>query len=172
MVVVVTGMGKTLHHSPRNAESFQIKRGAFRLVPPDGGLLVFMQIWLSTLANDWYLPGFLISVVAIYSYIFSGNIPFDYRRCYWVSVLKCAILATIKYHHIFRAGHLATTLVALSSFHCSEIVCSLVLPVTHGPPVGPMSQVNQQIPSCYCAATRPCHLKESHEPCLRYFCPR
>ena len=40
MVVVVTGMGETLLCSPRNAESFRIKRRAFRLVPPDGGLLV------------------------------------------------------------------------------------------------------------------------------------
>ena len=37
---MATGMGETLHRSPRNAESFRIKRRAFRLVPPDGGLLV------------------------------------------------------------------------------------------------------------------------------------
>ena len=37
---MATGMGETLHRSSRNAESFQIKRRAFRLVPPDGGLLV------------------------------------------------------------------------------------------------------------------------------------
>ena len=35
-----TGLGETLHRSPRNAESFRIKRRAFRLVTPDGGLLV------------------------------------------------------------------------------------------------------------------------------------
>ena len=39
-VAMPTGMGETLHRSPRNAESFRIKRRAFRLVPPDGGLLV------------------------------------------------------------------------------------------------------------------------------------
>ena len=37
---MATGMGETLHRSPRNAESFRIKRRAFRLVPPDGGLVV------------------------------------------------------------------------------------------------------------------------------------
>ena len=37
---MATGMGETLHRSPRNAESFRIKRRAFRLVLPDGGLLV------------------------------------------------------------------------------------------------------------------------------------
>ena len=41
MVVVATETGETLHRSPRNAESFQIEQRAFRLVPPDGGLLVF-----------------------------------------------------------------------------------------------------------------------------------
>ena len=40
---MATGMGETLHRSPRNAESFRIKRRAFRLVPPDGGLLVSVQ---------------------------------------------------------------------------------------------------------------------------------
>ena len=40
MVVVATGLGKTLHRSPRNAEGFRIKRRVFRLVQPDGGLLV------------------------------------------------------------------------------------------------------------------------------------
>ena len=40
MVVVATWMGETLHLSPLNAESFRIKRRAFRLVSPDGGLLV------------------------------------------------------------------------------------------------------------------------------------
>ena len=40
LVVMATGMDETLHRSPRNAESFRIKRLAFRLVPPDGGLLV------------------------------------------------------------------------------------------------------------------------------------
>jgi len=42
LVVVATGLGETLHRSPRNAESFRIKRRAFRLVPPDGGLLVLL----------------------------------------------------------------------------------------------------------------------------------
>ena len=36
----LAGMGETLHRSPRNAESFLIKRRAFCLVPPHGGLLV------------------------------------------------------------------------------------------------------------------------------------
>ena len=40
LVAIPMGMGKTLHRSPLNAESFRIKRRAFRLVPPDGGLLV------------------------------------------------------------------------------------------------------------------------------------
>ena len=40
---MATGLGETLHRSPRNAESFLIKRQAFRLVPPDGGLLVFRR---------------------------------------------------------------------------------------------------------------------------------
>ena len=34
------GIGEMLQRSPRNAESFRIKRRAFRLFPPDGGLLV------------------------------------------------------------------------------------------------------------------------------------
>ena len=38
---MATGMGETLHRCPRNAESFRIKQRAFRLVPPDGGLVVF-----------------------------------------------------------------------------------------------------------------------------------
>ena len=37
---MATGMGEILHRSPRNAESFRIKRRAFHLVPPDGELLV------------------------------------------------------------------------------------------------------------------------------------
>ena len=41
IMVVATGLGETLHCSSRNAESFLIKRRAFRLVLPDGGLLVF-----------------------------------------------------------------------------------------------------------------------------------
>ena len=45
-VAMPTGMGETLHRSPRNAESFRIKRRAFRLVPPDGGLLV--DTWCRT----------------------------------------------------------------------------------------------------------------------------
>ena len=40
LVAMATGMGDTLHRSPRNAESFRIKQRAFHLVPPDGGLLV------------------------------------------------------------------------------------------------------------------------------------
>ena len=40
LVAMPTGMGEMLHRSPRNAESFRIKRRALRLVPPDGGLLV------------------------------------------------------------------------------------------------------------------------------------
>ena len=40
LVAMPTGMGETLHHSPRNAESFRIKRRAFRLVPPDRGFLL------------------------------------------------------------------------------------------------------------------------------------
>ena len=40
LVPMPTGMGETLHHFPRNAESFRIKWRAFRLFPPDGGLLV------------------------------------------------------------------------------------------------------------------------------------
>ena len=40
---MATGMGETLHRSPRNAESFQIKRRAFHLVPPDGELLVSLS---------------------------------------------------------------------------------------------------------------------------------
>ena len=45
-------MGETLHRSPRNAESFRIKRRAFRLVPPDGGLLVLV-FFLSYPADLW-----------------------------------------------------------------------------------------------------------------------
>ena len=45
MVVVATALGETLHRSPRNAQSFRIKRRAFRLVPPDGGLLVGLFSW-------------------------------------------------------------------------------------------------------------------------------
>ena len=37
---MATGMGERLHRSPRNTESFLMKRRAFRLVSPDGGLLV------------------------------------------------------------------------------------------------------------------------------------
>ena len=40
MVVMAMGMDETLHRSPQNAESFRIKQHMFRLVPPDGGLLV------------------------------------------------------------------------------------------------------------------------------------
>ena len=40
LVAMPTGMGETLQSSPRHAQSFRIKRCAFRLVPPDGGLLV------------------------------------------------------------------------------------------------------------------------------------
>ena len=40
LVVMATGIGETLQHSLRNAESFLIKQCAFRLVPPDGELLV------------------------------------------------------------------------------------------------------------------------------------
>ena len=40
---MATGMGETLHRSPRNAESFRIKWRAFRLVPPDGGLHVHLN---------------------------------------------------------------------------------------------------------------------------------
>ena len=40
LVAMATGMGETLHRSPRNADSFRIKRRAFSLVPPDSGLLV------------------------------------------------------------------------------------------------------------------------------------
>ena len=44
MVIVATGTGElALHRSPRNADSFRIKRCAFRLVPPDGGLLVYTE---------------------------------------------------------------------------------------------------------------------------------
>ena len=49
---MATGMGETLHHSPRNAESFRIKRRAFRLIPPDGGLLV-VDIWSVTKTNEY-----------------------------------------------------------------------------------------------------------------------
>ena len=62
------GMGETLHRSPRNAESFRIKCCTFRLVLPDGGLLVaivfdtsepvkyqisqfYHYIWMFALAN-------------------------------------------------------------------------------------------------------------------------
>ena len=44
MVVVGTGLGETLHLSLRNADSFRIKRRAFRLLPPDDGLLVYTDI--------------------------------------------------------------------------------------------------------------------------------
>ena len=40
LVVMATGMGETLHCSPRKADSFLITWRAFRLVPPDGRLLV------------------------------------------------------------------------------------------------------------------------------------
>ena len=43
LVVVATGMGEMLHRSRRNAESFRIKRRAFRLVPSYGGLLVNIE---------------------------------------------------------------------------------------------------------------------------------
>ena len=49
MAVVRTGLGKTLHRSHRNAENLLIKRRAFRLVLPDGGLLVcYGTNWFST----------------------------------------------------------------------------------------------------------------------------
>ena len=38
----LAGMDVTLHRSPRNPDSFRIKRRAFRLVPHDGGLLVIV----------------------------------------------------------------------------------------------------------------------------------
>ena len=44
MVVVAMGLGETLHRSPRNAESFLIKRRAFCLVQPDGELLVIVLL--------------------------------------------------------------------------------------------------------------------------------
>ena len=45
LVAMATGMCETLYRSSRNAESFRIKRRAFRLVPPDGGLLVmFLRV--------------------------------------------------------------------------------------------------------------------------------
>ena len=53
---MATGMGETLHRSPRNAECFRIKRRAFRLVPPGGGLLVRFY------ANHFLPP---IAVVAV-----------------------------------------------------------------------------------------------------------
>ena len=40
---MATGMGETLQRSPRNAESFRIKRCAFHLFPSHGGLLVFVS---------------------------------------------------------------------------------------------------------------------------------
>ena len=46
MVVVATGLGEKLHRSSRNAESVRIKRRAFRVVPPDGRLLVELFGWL------------------------------------------------------------------------------------------------------------------------------
>ena len=42
---MATGIGETLHRSPRNPESFRTNRRAFRLVPADGGLLVLTIIW-------------------------------------------------------------------------------------------------------------------------------
>ena len=41
---MATGMSETLLRSPINAESFRIKRRAFRLLPPDvAGLLVIIN---------------------------------------------------------------------------------------------------------------------------------
>ena len=44
LVAMATMMGETLHRSPRNAESFRIKRRTFRLVPLYGGLLVIITL--------------------------------------------------------------------------------------------------------------------------------
>ena len=48
-------MGETLHGSPRKAE-FRIKRRAFCLVPPDGGLLVFVVVVLTAYGQQPTAP--------------------------------------------------------------------------------------------------------------------
>ena len=51
------GMGETIHRSPRNGESFRIKRRAFHLVPPNGGLLVTF--------NTRYKYGYSVATLGI-----------------------------------------------------------------------------------------------------------
>ena len=94
---MATAMGETLHRTPRNAESFRIKRRAFRLVPPDGGLLVSINIdvrkWLYTdgLPDHAKLLVLLVEVHLLISVLFlkssTGSlIQFD-LVCFFISCM-------------------------------------------------------------------------------------
>ena len=85
------GIGETLHRFPRNAESFQIKRRAFRLVPPDGGFLV----WIKYALLAWHS----LTIISCTQQITKDKLWKIYSRCFFRSsrtVLLCHCLTIIQ----------------------------------------------------------------------------
>ena len=93
---MATGLGETLHRSPRNAESFLIKRRAFRLVPPDDGL--FVARWLGKWGSSG--PPVVLALHKLLASVAAENVvlaPVVIFRCSGCTIVSLCFYALHKW---------------------------------------------------------------------------